>query len=59
MTESTEKQLRQMYLAGAKARGAVAAVAAGTGLPRKEVYKTWLKMDRARDGNKKNRVKTG
>jgi 16S rRNA (cytidine1402-2'-O)-methyltransferase len=59
VTASIEKQLRQMHLAGAKARGAVAAVAAGTGLSRKELYKTWLRIDRARNSNKKIRVKTG
>ncbi len=59
MTEAIEKQLHRMYLTGAKAKGAVAAVAAGTGLPRKELYKTWLKLDQVRDRNKKIRVKTG
>jgi 16S rRNA (cytidine1402-2'-O)-methyltransferase len=59
MTEAIEKQLHRMYLTGAKAKGAVAAVAAGTGLPRKELYKTWLKLDKVRDRNKKICVKTG
>jgi 16S rRNA (cytidine1402-2'-O)-methyltransferase len=59
VTESAARQLQRMYLTGAKAKGAVAAVAAGTGLPRKELYKTWLKMDKVRDRNRKIRVKTG
>jgi 16S rRNA (cytidine1402-2'-O)-methyltransferase len=46
VTPSVVRQLQQMYLTGAKAKGAVAAVAAGTGLSRKELYKTWLKMER-------------
>ena len=59
LAESIESQLRRMYLAGEKAKGAVAAVAAGTGLPRKELYQTWLKLDRVRDTDRKTRVKTG
>jgi 16S rRNA (cytidine1402-2'-O)-methyltransferase len=59
VTESVARQLQQMYLTGAKAKGAVAAVAAGTGLPRKELYKTWLKLDKVRDKNRKIRIKTG
>jgi 16S rRNA (cytidine1402-2'-O)-methyltransferase len=59
MTETIEKQLHQMYLTGAKAKEAIAAVAAETGLPKKELYKTWLRLDRVWDRNKKNRVKTG
>ncbi len=59
MTENIERQLHRMYIAGAKAKGAVAAVAAGTGLPRKELYKTWLKLNRDQKRNKKISVKTG
>ena len=49
-----ERQLHQMYLAGATAREAIAAVAGETGLPRKELYQTWLKLDRVWDRDKKN-----
>jgi hypothetical protein len=33
-----------MYLAGATAKEAVATVAGETGLKKKELYQTWLKM---------------
>jgi 16S rRNA (cytidine1402-2'-O)-methyltransferase len=59
MTETIERQLHRMYLTGAKAKEAIAAVAADTGLPRKELYKTWLRLDRVRDRNKKITVKIG
>ncbi len=55
LSAEIEKHLRQMYLEGAKAKAAVAAVAAETGLPRKELYQAWLRL---RD-NKKIRIKTG
>jgi len=58
MTEAIERQLHQLYLTGAKAKEAIATVAAGTGLPRKELYKTWLRLDRVWDRHKKIRVKT-
>jgi 16S rRNA (cytidine1402-2'-O)-methyltransferase len=56
MTEAIEKQLHRMYLTGAKAKEAITAVAAGTGLPRKELYQAWLRLDRVWDRNKKIRV---
>ena len=43
VTGEIEKQLHRLYLAGAGAKEAVAAVAGATGLPRKELYRTWLK----------------
>jgi 16S rRNA (cytidine1402-2'-O)-methyltransferase len=43
LTEAAESQLHRMYLAGATAREAIAAVAGETGLPRKELYQTWLR----------------
>jgi 16S rRNA (cytidine1402-2'-O)-methyltransferase len=55
LTGEIERQLGRMYREGARAKDAVASVSAETGLPRKELYKTWLKL---RD-NKKIRVKTG
>jgi 16S rRNA (cytidine1402-2'-O)-methyltransferase len=44
LTEEIEEQLRRMYKAGRTAKEAVAAVAVETGLPKKELYQTWLKM---------------
>jgi 16S rRNA (cytidine1402-2'-O)-methyltransferase len=46
VTGDVEKQLHRLYLAGASAREAVAAVAGATGLPRRELYKTWLGLDK-------------
>jgi 16S rRNA (cytidine1402-2'-O)-methyltransferase len=43
ITETIEKQLHDMYLMGATAREAIAAVAGETGIKRKELYQTWLK----------------
>jgi 16S rRNA (cytidine1402-2'-O)-methyltransferase len=45
VTGEVEKQLHRLYLAGTGAREAVAAVAGATGLPRRELYRTWLKLD--------------
>jgi 16S rRNA (cytidine1402-2'-O)-methyltransferase len=45
ITGDVAKQLHRMYLAGASAKEAVAAVAGATGLPRKELYRTWLRLD--------------
>jgi len=58
LTETIEKQLKQLQLTGARAKEAVAAVAMETGLPRKGLYQTWLKIND--QGNKgKERVETG
>jgi 16S rRNA (cytidine1402-2'-O)-methyltransferase len=46
MTDDVEKQLHELYLAGATAKEAVAAVAGETGLKRKELYQTWIKLDK-------------
>jgi 16S rRNA (cytidine1402-2'-O)-methyltransferase len=46
LTESIEKQLQQMYMAGATAKEAVAAMAGETGLKKKELYQTWLRLDK-------------
>ncbi|MGD9142745.1 MAG: 16S rRNA (cytidine(1402)-2'-O)-methyltransferase [Dehalococcoidia bacterium] len=45
VTEDIEKQLHELYLGGAKAREAIGVVAEQTGLSRKELYKSWLKLD--------------
>jgi 16S rRNA (cytidine1402-2'-O)-methyltransferase len=54
VTGEVENQLHRMYLAGVGAREAVAAVAGATGLPRKELYKTWLRLDAVWDRGKEN-----
>jgi 16S rRNA (cytidine1402-2'-O)-methyltransferase len=46
MTGAIEKQLHDLFLNGASAKEAVAAVAGETGLKRKELYQTWLKLDK-------------
>jgi 16S rRNA (cytidine1402-2'-O)-methyltransferase len=46
MTDDVEKRLHAMYLAGATAKQAVATVARETGLKRKELYQTWIKLDK-------------
>jgi 16S rRNA (cytidine1402-2'-O)-methyltransferase len=58
ITEAIEKQLHQMYLNGARAREAIATVAAATGLSKKELYQAWLRLDKVWGRNKKIRVKT-
>lgn len=52
LTEDVERQLHQMYLAGATAKEAVVAVAGETGLPRRELYQTWLRLDKVWDREK-------
>jgi len=52
LTEAIEKQLHRMYLAGATAKEAVATVAGETGLPRRELYQTWLRLDKVWDREK-------
>jgi 16S rRNA (cytidine1402-2'-O)-methyltransferase len=44
MTDAVEQQLHDLFLSGASAKEAVAAVAGETGLKRKELYQTWLKI---------------
>jgi 16S rRNA (cytidine1402-2'-O)-methyltransferase len=46
LTDDVEKQLHRLYLRGATAREAIAAVAGETGLKKNELYQTWLKLDR-------------
>ncbi|MHB8105677.1 MAG: 16S rRNA (cytidine(1402)-2'-O)-methyltransferase [Dehalococcoidales bacterium] len=58
MTDAVEKQLHEMYLAGATVKEAIAAVAGGTGLKRKELYQTWLRLDKVWERNNNTR-KTG
>ena len=44
ITEDIERQLRDMRLSGMPAKEAVATVAGETGLSRRELYRTWLRM---------------
>jgi 16S rRNA (cytidine1402-2'-O)-methyltransferase len=44
LTGEVEKQLRELYRSGMTAREAVGAVAGGTGLKKKDLYRTWLKV---------------
>ena len=46
LTEDVEKQLHALYLGGATAKQATAAVASETGLSKKELYRAWLKLDK-------------
>ena len=55
LTDAIERQLHQMYLSGASAKEAVAAVAGETGLKRKELYQTWLKLDKSWERNDNTR----
>jgi 16S rRNA (cytidine1402-2'-O)-methyltransferase len=55
LTDEVEKQLHQMYLTGASAKEAVAAVAGETGLKRKELYQTWLRLDKVWERGKNTR----
>jgi len=42
-----EKQLRDMYQSGVKAKEAISRAAGETGLSRRELYRAWLKMNKA------------
>ena len=44
--EDIERQLHYLQLTGATAKEAIARVSADTGLPRREVYRAWLKLDK-------------
>src|SRR4030042_1830126 len=46
LTEDIERQLHQLYLGGATAKEAVSTVAGETGLKKKELYQTWLRLDK-------------
>jgi len=44
LTEDIEKQLISLRQSGAKAKEVIASIAAETGLPRRELYRAWLKL---------------
>ena len=52
MTAEIEEQLHYQYLSGATAKEAIARIAGETSLPRKELYRTWLKLGRVWEINK-------
>jgi len=49
LTEDIEKQLHYMYQSGATAKEAIAKISGETGLPRKELYRAWLRLDKVLD----------
>ena len=55
LTDEVERQLNQMYLAGATAKEAVAAIAGETGLKKRELYQTWLRLDKVWERNQNTR----
>jgi len=52
LTADIEKQLHYRYLSGMPAKKAIAEMAQETGLSRKELYRTWLKLARTWNVNK-------
>ncbi len=46
LPEDIERQLHCLHLNGATAREAIARVSGETGLPRKELYRAWLRLDK-------------
>jgi len=49
LTEDVERQLHDMCLSGKTAKEATAKVAEETGLPKKELYRAWLRLSRGSD----------
>ncbi|GAH62651.1 unnamed protein product, partial [marine sediment metagenome] len=49
LTEDIEKQLHYMYQSGITAKEAIAKISGETGLPRKELYRAWLRLDKVLD----------
>ena len=49
LTEDIEQWLHYLYLSGTTAKQAIASVAEATGLSRKELYRAWLRLDKAWD----------
>ena len=54
LTDEVERQLHELYLGGASAKEAISTVAGETGLKRKELYQTWLKLDKVWERNRNN-----
>ena len=49
LTEDIERQLHYMYQSGVTAKEAIAKISGETGLPRKELYRAWLRLDKGLD----------
>jgi 16S rRNA (cytidine1402-2'-O)-methyltransferase len=49
LTEDIERQLHYMYQSGVTAKEAIAKISGETGLPRKELYRAWLRLDKVLD----------
>ena len=58
LTEEVEMKLHEMYLAGASAKEAVARAAAETGLKKKDLYRTWLRLDKVWERNRQKTRKS-
>jgi 16S rRNA (cytidine1402-2'-O)-methyltransferase len=59
LTDDIEQQLHQFYLNGSTAREAIAIIASETGLSRKILYQTWLRLDKVWEREKKSYEKSG
>jgi 16S rRNA (cytidine1402-2'-O)-methyltransferase len=46
LNEDIEKRLHRMYLAGSSAKEAISRLSLETGLSKKDLYRTWLKLDK-------------
>jgi 16S rRNA (cytidine1402-2'-O)-methyltransferase len=58
LTDDVERKLHEMYLSGASAKEAVAKVSAETGLKKRELYRTWLRLDKVWERNRQNTRKS-
>ncbi|MBN1161520.1 MAG: 16S rRNA (cytidine(1402)-2'-O)-methyltransferase [Dehalococcoidales bacterium] len=58
LTDEVERKLHEIYLAGASAKEAVVRVAEETGLKKKELYRTWLRLDKVWERNRQNTRKS-
>ncbi len=54
LTDAIERKLHELYLGGASAKEAISVVAGETGLKRKALYQTWLKLDKVWERNRNN-----
>lgn len=59
LTEDIEKQLHQLYLKGFSAREAIALMAGETGLSKKTLYQTWLRLDKVWERERDSCEKSG
>lgn len=59
LSEEIEKQLQRMYLSGATVKEATTVVAGETGLSKKTLYQTWLRLDKVWEREKDSYEKSG